>query len=218
VFAWFLSATRPVLDEGEEIMDVDAGREMELTVEPQVGLRTEDVSMANHDLGDKSGPAGVPRPSEKTQASKGSSKDVLASVADTARDAGAKVKETVSATTSAATDHFKDLLDKQIGNHISSVGVLASSIKRAADDIEQKSPIAAGLIRNLSVKVEEFAESYEDETVEQLVRSASDFTRREPALVFGLAAFAGFLIFRTIKSAPSPTQSPSIQPNESSRV
>jgi hypothetical protein len=110
------------------------------------------------------------------------------------------------------------LLDKQIGNHISAVGVLATSIKRAADDIEEKSPIAAGLVRTLSDKAGEFAETYEDETVEQLIRSASDFTRRQPALVFGLAAFAGFLIFRTIKSAPSPTQSPSIQPNEGPRV
>jgi len=155
---------------------------------------------------------------EKTRTSKGPSNEAFANVADAARDAGTKVKETFSDTASAATDHLKDLVDKQIGNHISAVGVLAGSMKRAAGEIEQKSPLAAGLVRSVSDRVEEFAQTYADETVEQLVRSASDFTRRQPALVFGLAAFAGFLILRTIKSAPGPTQAPSIQPNVGARV
>jgi hypothetical protein len=50
------------------------------------------------------------------------------------------------------------------------------------------------------------------------VRSVSDLTRRQPALVFGLAAAAGFLMFRTLKSATDDTRSPSIQPNEGARV
>ena len=174
--------------------------------------------MASQDFGART-PAGKGTSGpEKTQTSKGSSNEAFANIADTARDASTKVKETVSETASAATDHLKDLLDKQIGSHISAVGVLAGSIKRAADEIEQKSPLAAGFVRRVADRVEEFAETYEDETVEQLVRSASDFTRRQPALVFGLAAFAGFLMFRTIKSAPGPTQSPSIQPNVGARV
>jgi hypothetical protein len=115
-----------------------------------------------------------------------------------------------------ATDHVKNMLDRQIGSHISAAAVLAGAVKRAADDIEQKSPLAAGFVRKLSDRVEEFALTYEDETVEQLVRSASDFTRREPALVFGLAAFAGFLVFRTLNSVP--TQAPPLQPSEGSRT
>lgn len=31
---------------------------------------------------------------------------------------------------------------------------------------------------------------------------ASDFTRKQPALVFGLASLAGFLAFRVLKSSP----------------
>jgi hypothetical protein len=174
--------------------------------------------MASQDFG-ASPPAGRESSGrEKTQTSKGASNEAFANVADAARDASTKVKETVSETASAATDHLKDLVDKQIGNHISAVGVLAGSIKRAADEIEEKSPFAAGLVRSISDSVEEFAQTYEDETIEQLVRSASDFTRRQPALVFALAAFAGFLALRTIKSAPGPTQSPSIQPKVGARV
>ena len=173
--------------------------------------------MADQEFGAKA--AGTARAGEgqKTQTSERDG-DVFEAVTSTARDASAKIKETVSETANAATDHFKDLLDKQMGNHISAAGILARAMKRASSEIEEKSPLAAGLVHSLSDKVEEFAETYEDETVEQLVRSVSDLTRRQPALVFGLAAVAGFLMFRTLKTASDTTQSPSIQPNESARA
>ena len=59
-----------------------------------------------------------------------------------------------------------------------------------------------------------YAEGLQDQTVEQLTQRASDFTRRQPALVLGLAAVAGFFMFRTWKSA-QPVSSPSIQPMQS---
>jgi hypothetical protein len=40
------------------------------------------------------------------------------------------------------------------------------------------------------------------QTVEDLIRMATDFTRKRSALVFGLASLAGFLAFRVIKSSP----------------
>ena len=169
--------------------------------------------MTKQDVGNQNGTAGGARGRDKRQTFKGAASDAFTGASDTARDSGANVRESVSETASAVTDHFKDMLDKQIGNHISAVGLLAGSAKRAAGEIEQKSPLAAGFVRSLSDKLGEFADTYEDETVEQLIRSASDFTRRQPALVFGLAAFAGFLMFRTMKNAPVTTHSPSIQPN-----
>lgn len=136
----------------------------------------------------------------------------FAGAADAAHEAGAKISDTMSEAKAAVTDHFKVLLDQQISNHIGAVGQIAGSVKRAAADIEDKSPLTSSLVRSLSDKVEQFAETYEDETVEQLIWSASDFTRRQPALVFGIAAFAGFLVFRTIKNAAAGEPAPSIQP------
>jgi hypothetical protein len=51
----------------------------------------------------------------------------------------------------------------------------------------------------------------QDQTVDHLVRAASDFTRKQPALVFGVAALAGFFMYRTMKGVQS-TASPPIQP------
>jgi hypothetical protein len=53
----------------------------------------------------------------------------------------------------------------------------------------------------------------ENQTVDQLTKSASDYTRRQPALVFGLAALAGFFAFRTFKNAQS-VAAPPIQPTD----
>jgi hypothetical protein len=44
-------------------------------------------------------------------------------------------------------------------------------------------------------------------------QTAADFTRRQPALVFGLAALAGFFAIRTLKSSPS-ISAPPIQPSQ----
>jgi hypothetical protein len=49
--------------------------------------------------------------------------------------------------------------------------------------------------------VEQFSRDIRGQTVEDLVRTASEFTRRQPALVFGLASLAGFLAFRVLRSS-----------------
>jgi hypothetical protein len=64
----------------------------------------------------------------------------------------------------------------------------------------------------------------QDQSVDQLWRSASNYTRRQPAVVFGLAALAGFFALRTFKSTPARRPSPlnqnqqSSQPSPSRRV
>jgi hypothetical protein len=145
---------------------------------------------------------------------KGAASEAFAKVSDVARDAGSKAKEAASETAFTVTEQVKDLLDRQIGNGANVAGQFASSVKLAADDLDRSSPILAGMVRSFANKVEDYADEFQDQTVEHLTRSASDFTRRQPALVFGLAALAGFFMYRTMKNAPSTTTSPSIQPNQ----
>jgi hypothetical protein len=131
--------------------------------------------------------------------------------ADMAREGGTKAKQAASDTASTMNEQVREMLDKQIGNSWSFAGQVASSFKLAADDLDQKSPMAASLVRGFADKVEGYAEEFQDQTVEQLMRSASDFTRRQPALVFGLAALAAFFMFRTVKTQVS-TDSPPTAP------
>lgn len=130
---------------------------------------------------------------------------------DIARDAGTKARDAASEAATNVSDQVKDLLDRQIGAGATVAGHFASSARRAADDLSGESPFVAGMVRSFADRVDDYAGGFKDRTVEELVQAASDFTRRQPALVFGLAAMAGFFIFRTVKSTPS-IAAPPIQP------
>jgi hypothetical protein len=144
----------------------------------------------------------------------GSAGEPFDQISRAAREAGTKAKEAASEAASALGDHFKEILDQQIGRNIGAAGVFAGSMKNAASDLDAHSPVAASIVRDLAGRIERFAEDFEGETVEQLARSASDLTRRQPAFVFGIAALAGFLAFRAITIGRADTSSPSIQPAE----
>ena len=141
--------------------------------------------------------------------------DAFSRASDSVRETAGKAKQVASSTASTVADQVKELLDRQIGSGANMAGQFASSARLAANDLDQHSPVMAGLVRTMANKIDDYADDLQDQTVEQLTRTASDFTRRQPALVFGLAAIAGFFVFRTVKSG-QPTSSSSIQPRQGS--
>ena len=161
--------------------------------------------MTNSDFGNQN-----TAPRERSM--KDAASDAVDKVSSAAKDAGAKAKRAATETASSMAGQVKGLLDEQVGSGVSLAGAFASSIRLAADDLQRESPAMAGLVRNVAEKVDEYAEEFQGQTVDQLAQSAANFTRKQPALVFGLAAVAGFLLFRTVKNAGEPS-SPSIQPS-----
>jgi hypothetical protein len=129
---------------------------------------------------------------------------------DMARDAGEKAKRAAADTTST-TDSVMGLLNDQLGAGAETAGRFASSMRLAADDLDRENPMLARLVRGVAHNVDNYADNLEGKTVEQLAKNASDLTRRQPALVFGAAAIAGFFAFRVFKNAQS-ISSPPIQP------
>jgi hypothetical protein len=132
--------------------------------------------------------------------------DRLSQVSDAAQSATSTAREVASEAASTITDQVKELLDSQLASGVEMVGHLGSSAKRAAADLDRNAPQLAGLVRGVGDRIESYADDMRDQSVDELFRSASNFTRRQPALVFGLAALAGFFAYRTIKSTPLPTQ------------
>ena len=78
---------------------------------------------------------------------------------------------------------------------------IAHSAKRAADELETDAPQIAGLVRGMADRVEAYSRNLENQSVTDIYQGASDYTRRQPAIVFGLAALAGFFALRTLKSS-----------------
>ncbi|RWO91841.1 MAG: hypothetical protein E5Y63_31465 [Mesorhizobium sp.] len=121
---------------------------------------------------------------------------------DLAQEAADTVKQSAADGASTVASQVKEMLDRKVGSGAEVMGQLASSTKRAAEDLDESAPLVAGVVRTFANRIDGYADDLRDQSVDQLVRAASDLTRRQPALVFGLAALAGFLTFRTLKSAP----------------
>ena len=171
--------------------------------------------MTNQNFGN----AGSPGWEDQTQRDKtmrDAAGEAFSKVSDTARDAGEKAKRAAADAASSMSDHMMGLLNDQLGVGAQSANRFASSMRVAADDLNHENPMLADLVRGFAHNVDHYADRLEDHTVEQLAKSASDLTRRQPALMFGLAALAGFFVFRTFKSASaSSVTSPPTQPMHS---
>jgi hypothetical protein len=141
-------------------------------------------------------------------------KDIPSNASAIAEEAADQVKQAASDAAATVTGEVKGLLNRQLETGADTLGGFARSVKRAAEDLEGDSPQTANLIRTFASRVDGYADELRDRSVDDLWHSAADFTRRQPALVFGLAALAGFFALRTVKSTPS-VSSPPIQPRSS---
>jgi ABC-type transporter Mla subunit MlaD len=156
--------------------------------------------------GSSSARSDTPPPSQDVRAKAG---EAAAKVADTAREAGGQAKQAASSLASDATKQAKGFLNMQVGAGADLVDHVVESARAAAESLDHNAPQLAGLVRNAADRAEEFSENLRDQTVDDLIKKASDFTRKQPALVFGLASLAGFLAFRVLKSSvPEPSREP----------
>jgi hypothetical protein len=99
------------------------------------------------------------------------------------------------------TSQVQDVLDQQVVRGARTINSLAQSATRAADELQTDAPQIAGLVRGIAARVEEYSRNLETQSVTDIYQEASDYTRRQPAVVFGVAALAGFFALRTLKSS-----------------
>jgi uncharacterized phage infection (PIP) family protein YhgE len=129
--------------------------------------------------------------------------DAVSKLADVAQTAGQQAKATATSLASEANEKAKGVMTEQVAAGADWVGHVAEAAKAAADSLKQNAPQFSGLVRDAATKIEKFSKSMKDQSVEELYRSASDFTRRQPAVVFGSAALFGFFLFRLLKTEPT---------------
>ena len=127
--------------------------------------------------------------------------EAISKVTDAAQQAGSQAKDAAASLASDASQKAKGFLNMQVSGGSDLAGHLARSVRCAAADLDPNAPQLASLARGAAERVEQFSRDIRGQTVEDLVRTASEFTRRQPALVFGLASLAGFLAFRVLKSS-----------------
>jgi hypothetical protein len=109
---------------------------------------------------------------------------------DAAKDAAAQ-----------AGDKLKEAVDGQKNVGAEYVSSLADTMRRAAREFDKDLPIAGTYIRKAASQVEVVSDSIRNGNVDDLVRSAQSFARRQPTAFLGMAVLAGFGVIRFLKSS-----------------
>ena len=110
--------------------------------------------------------------------------------------------------TSNLTSQMQGVLDQQVVKGAKMMSNVANSTRRAADELQTDAPQLAGLVRGMADRLQDYSRNLENQSAADMYRAASDFTRQQPAVVFGLAALAGFLALRTFRSSSSEYRTP----------
>lgn len=142
--------------------------------------------------------------------------DALSKINDVAQAVGEQAKATATSLASEANEKAKGVLNGQIAAGAEWVGYVAEATKAAADSLDRNAPKLSGIVRQTARKVERFSRDVKDQSVEELYQSASDFARRQPALVFGSTAVLGFFLFRLLKTEPRSAAAAGRDPGRSS--
>ena len=163
--------------------------------------RTE--SRPEADSGKGTSPSRSGAPSAALDDRSGGGNSAVSKLADTAQqathEAAEGLRKTASSLASDTRDRVKGVLGEKVASGAELVGQVARSARRAADDLERNSPQISGLLRDASGRMDEFSRTLLAKSVDELVEAASGYARRQPAMLFGAAAVAGFALFRLLK-------------------
>jgi hypothetical protein len=147
---------------------------------------------AGRDLKDKA----IDVAGSSAEALKGHASDFLDSAKDMASQTTDKLKQTVDGQKIAGAEY---------------VGSLANTMRRAAREFDGDLPIAGTYIRKAASQVEGMSESIKTGNLNDLVRGAQSFARRQPTAFLGMAVLAGFGVVRFLKSSADNSENASPQ-------
>lgn len=142
-------------------------------------------------------------------------KDKAAEFADISgeklKEQASELAEAAKGMASQATGKLKEAMSEQKGAGAEYVGNLAEAMRRAAREFDNDLPIAGKYIRRAASQVENVSDSIRTGDFKDLIDTAQTFARRQPTAFLGLAALAGFMAVRFLKSSPEARSASSSQ-------
>jgi hypothetical protein len=160
----------------------------------------DEVAASTKNLADQALSAGQDL-TEKAKDLAGNSADALKAQASDLADAAKDVA-------SQATEKLKDAVNERKSSGAEYVGTLAETMRRAAREFDADLPIAGTYIRKAAEQVDGVSEGIRSGNLNDLVRNAQSFARRQPTAFLGMAVLAGFGVVRFLKSS-ADSSSPS---------
>ena len=145
---------------------------------------------------------------------KGKAKELAESSTDALKGHASDLVDAAKDVAGQATDKLKDAVNDR--KSARNVGSLADTMRRAAKEFDTDLPMAGSYMRKAAAQVENVSDSIKTGNLNDLVRNAQSFARRQPTAFLGIAVLAGFGVVRFLKSsAEEPSKSTQIRQNTS---
>jgi hypothetical protein len=123
----------------------------------------------------------------------------LSKVGEAAQRVGSHVKEAATSLATEAGEKAKGFIDQQVASGADFLGYVGHSARVAADTLDPDAPQLAGFVRGVATSVSDLAETVRGQSPEALLETASDYVRKNPALVLSAAAACGFALARLLR-------------------
>jgi hypothetical protein len=128
-------------------------------------------------------------------------KDMAESSTDAIKDQASDFVDAAKDVASQASDKLKDAVNDRKTSGAEYVGSLADTMRRAAREFDTDLPIAGTYIRKAASQIEGVSDHIRNGNLNDVVRNAQSFARRQPTAFLGLAVLAGFGAVRFLKSS-----------------
>jgi uncharacterized protein YjbJ (UPF0337 family) len=128
-------------------------------------------------------------------------KDLAETSTDKIKGQASDLVDAAKDVASQATDKLKVAVNDRKASGAEYVGSLADTMRRAAREFDTDLPMAGTYIRKAASQVEGVSDQIRNGNLNDLVRNAQSFARRQPTAFLGLAVLAGFGAVRFLKSS-----------------
>src|SRR5262249_30331776 len=127
--------------------------------------------------------------------------DAYSKMSDATQDAMNQAKKSAGSLAAEATERAKGALRERVATGADLIGQVAASAHVAANSLDPNAPQLAGFLRDAGQRMDGFSRDLRDKSIDELLETSMDFAKRQPAVLFGVAAATGFLLFRVFKTA-----------------
>ena len=139
---------------------------------------------------------------EPATSGRNASGDVIADIKDAARSAGQTLKHQASDLGAEVGHEFEKTASVQKERGAEALRGFAGAMNAAADQMTTQSPTIARHIRDTASKVEAVSDNIAEKDVSDLLKSAAELAREQPAWFIGGAVAVGFGLTRFLMSNP----------------
>jgi len=122
---------------------------------------------------------------------------------------GETIKEQAAQVVEPAKEKIRHLAEEQKAAGADRLDAVARAVHEAADRLEPElPPRTAGYIHDAAGGLERASTAIRERSIDDLLRLAGDFARRQPVAFFGGAGLAGFALSRFLKSSADTDHGP----------